>query len=55
MQNVLLQVKGLKKYFPVKQEKYLQPKKYIKAVDDVSFVIRRGEILGLVGDRKSVV
>lgn len=41
--DILLKVKNLKKYFPVK-------KNYIKAVDDVSFSIARGETLGLVGE-----
>ncbi len=53
MQDILLEVENLKKYFPVKQDKYFQPKKYVKAVDDVSFNIRRGEIVGLVGESGS--
>lgn len=39
----LVRVEGLKKYFPMK-------KGVVKAVDDVSFVIPRGETLGLVGE-----
>jgi len=48
--QILLEVKDLKKYFPI-QKGFL--KKHIgdvKAVDGVSFIIRRGEILGLVGE-----
>ncbi len=41
--EILLEVKGLKKYFPVKD-------KTLKAVDDVSFNIYKGETLGLVGE-----
>lgn len=42
--DYLLEVKGLKKYFAVGK------KKTLKAVDDVSFYIRRGETLGVVGE-----
>jgi oligopeptide transport system ATP-binding protein len=41
--NVLLEVKNLKKYFYVKGG-------VLKAVDDVSFAIKKGETLGLVGE-----
>ncbi len=40
----LLEVKGLKKYF------YAGPGRVLKAVDDVSFAIREGEVMGLVGE-----
>ena len=46
--ELLLEVKHLKKYFPVKTG--LFQKTFLKAVDDVSFVIRRGETLGIVGE-----
>jgi oligopeptide transport system ATP-binding protein len=42
--NILLEVKNLKKYF------YLSEKGILKAVDDLSFFIREGETLGLVGE-----
>lgn len=42
--DVLFEVKHLKKYFK------LENKKILKAVDDVSFTIRKGETLGLVGE-----
>jgi oligopeptide transport system ATP-binding protein len=48
MSDVLLEVKNIKKYFPVKGE-YLH-KKFVQAVDDVSFHINKGETLGLVGE-----
>ncbi|AGB19734.1 oligopeptide ABC transporter ATP-binding protein OppF [Thermoanaerobacterium thermosaccharolyticum] len=41
--NVILEVKNLKKYFHVSGG-------ILKAVDDVSFTIKRGETLGLVGE-----
>lgn len=42
--NIILEVKKLKKYFK------LGNKEILKAVDDVSFVIKEGETLGLVGE-----
>lgn len=47
-QNALIEVQNLKQYFPVRSG--LFSKKYVKAVDDVSFHIQRGETLGLVGE-----
>ena len=49
--EVLIEVKNLKMYFPVISGVLVQRTVgYIKAVDDVSFVVRRGETLGLVGE-----
>ena len=49
--EVLLEVRNLKMYFPVTSGVFFQRKVAdIKAVDDVSFFIRRGETLGLVGE-----
>ena len=54
MNNVLIEVKNLKMYFPVVSGSLLSRKAAeIKAVDDVSFSIRRGETLGLVGESGS--
>ncbi|NDJ61725.1 MAG: ABC transporter ATP-binding protein [Chloroflexi bacterium] len=52
MPETLLAVRNLKKYFPVRTG-WLQPAEYVRAVDDVSFTIRRGETLGLVGESGS--
>ena len=48
MSGNLVEVKHLKKYFPISTG--LFSSKPLKAVDDVSFSIRRGETLGLVGE-----
>jgi oligopeptide transport system ATP-binding protein len=51
LNNVLLDVHDLKMYFPVSTGVIFQRKVAdIKAVDQVSFFIRRGETLGLVGE-----
>ena len=47
--DFVMVVKHLKKYFPLKKGFFTSPL-YVKAVDDVSFQIRRGEIFGLVGE-----
>ncbi|TDT51065.1 ABC transporter ATP-binding protein [Fonticella tunisiensis] len=48
--EVLLEVKDLKKYFPVKKGFISKKVNYVKAVDGVSFTLRKGETLGLVGE-----
>ncbi|HIO47680.1 TPA: ATP-binding cassette domain-containing protein [Candidatus Poribacteria bacterium] len=49
----LLQVRNLKKYFPVKQGFFNQVIGQIRAVDGVSFDLHHGECLGLVGESGS--
>jgi len=46
----LLEVKGLKKFFPIHKGFLRKVVGYVKAVDDVSFYVREGETLGLVGE-----
>ena len=49
--DVLLEVKNLKMYFPVSSGLVFQKTvAYIKAVDGISFTVKRGETLGLVGE-----
>ncbi|MBI5303225.1 MAG: ATP-binding cassette domain-containing protein [Chloroflexi bacterium] len=47
---VLLDVKNLKKYFPIQKGLLKRVVGHVRAVDDVSFFIRQGETLGLVGE-----
>ena len=46
----LLEVRDLRMYFPIRRGLFSQVAGYVKAVDGVSFDIRRGETLGLVGE-----
>ena len=49
--NALLEVQGLKKYFPINQGILIQRKVAdVKAVDGLDFTVERGETLGLVGE-----
>jgi peptide/nickel transport system ATP-binding protein len=48
--NVLLEVRNLKKYFPIQKGLMKKNVGFVKAVDDVSFFVREGETLGLVGE-----
>lgn len=49
-ENLLLEVKNLKKHFPIRRGFLRRVVGAVKAVDDVSFFIRAGETLGLVGE-----
>jgi oligopeptide/dipeptide ABC transporter ATP-binding protein len=46
----LLEVKNLKKYFPIKKGIFSRTVGDVQAVDGVSFTLERGETLGLVGE-----
>ncbi|WP_322806524.1 dipeptide ABC transporter ATP-binding protein [Thermanaerothrix sp.] len=48
--RVLLEVRNLVKYFPVRGGIFRRVVAWVKAVDDVSFTIHEGETLGLVGE-----
>ena len=47
---ILLKDAGLRKHFPITKGLFRRPVGYVKAVDDVSFQVRRGETLGVVGE-----
>jgi len=57
MEPPILQVQSLKKYFPyqrtIADSIFRRPRKFVHAVDDVSFIVKRGEILALVGESGS--
>lgn len=48
--EILMQVENLKTYFPIKRGIFANTVGYIKAVDDVSFTLKKGETIGLVGE-----
>lgn len=51
MQEPLVKIENLKVFFPVKKTMFHRgPPKYVQAVNDVSFEIRKGETLALVGE-----
>jgi len=49
-EEILIQGSGLKVYFPVKTGKLFARALYVHAVDDVNFFIKKGEVVGLVGE-----
>lgn len=51
--DVLVDVQGMETYFPIRKGLFSRKVGDIKAVDGVSFEIRRGETLGLVGESGS--
>jgi peptide/nickel transport system ATP-binding protein/oligopeptide transport system ATP-binding protein len=52
-QDFILQAKNIKKYFPIKGGILKQTVGHVKAVDDVSLDVLRGETLGIVGESGS--
>ncbi len=52
-ENEVLLVQNLKVYYPIKKGLFRRTVGFVKAVDDVSFVIREGETLALVGESGS--
>lgn len=49
-QSILLDVRGLTKFFPIRGGVFQRVKGQVKAVDEISFSIYEGETLGLVGE-----
>jgi peptide/nickel transport system ATP-binding protein len=50
MTEPLLDVRGLRKYFPIASGLLRRVSGHVRAVDDVSFTVNEGETLGLVGE-----
>ena len=50
MKKKLLEVKNLKKYFPIRSGFFSKISGYVQAVDDITFDLYEGETLGLVGE-----
>ena len=50
MEHKILEVKSLKKYFPIKKGVFSRQVGNVKAVDGISFDMNKGEIFGLVGE-----
>ena len=51
--DYLLEVRNLRKYFPIRGGVFSQVVGNVKAVEDVSFTVRPGEVVGLVGESGS--
>lgn len=50
MNEIILEVKNIKKHFPIRKGLLLRQVASVKAVDDVTLTVRKGETLGLVGE-----
>ncbi|EKN63452.1 ABC transporter ATP-binding protein [Schinkia azotoformans] len=50
LQQTLIEVKNLTKYFPIKGGLLSRTRGWVKSVDQVSFTIKKGESLGVVGE-----
>lgn len=48
--ETLLEIKGIKKNFPLRKGAIISKEQVIRAIDDVTITVRRGETLGLVGE-----
>jgi peptide/nickel transport system ATP-binding protein len=51
--ELLFEIKGISKFYPIKKSVFNRHPQFIRAVDNVSFQIRKGETFGLVGESGS--
>lgn len=51
--DILFEAVNLHKYYPLKRKSLTAPRSFVRAVDDVSFSIRKNETFGLVGESGS--
>jgi len=50
MSDILLEARNVTKHFPAKKNLFGRPLSYVRAVSDVSFTLKKGETLGIVGE-----
>jgi oligopeptide transport system ATP-binding protein len=50
LSEVLLEIENLRKYFPIKKGFFNKVVGHVKAIDDISFTVYKGETFGLVGE-----
>jgi oligopeptide transport system ATP-binding protein len=50
MQDYILEAQNVRKYFPIKKGFFMREVGQVKAVEEISFKVKRGETLGLVGE-----
>ena len=48
--DIILEVNNIKKYFPIEKDFFGKPIRFLKAVDNVSFKLKRGTTIGVVGE-----
>lgn len=48
--DYILEVEGLKKYFEIEKNFFGKPTRFLKAVDNVSFKLKKGTTIGVVGE-----
>ena len=50
MSDLILEVKNLRKYFPLTKGIFLQKYADLKALEDISFILRKKQTIGIVGE-----